>query len=181
MVPEDAVMLPAGVRVRSLTMHRDPRGVFTEIFRQEWDTGVAPIQWNAVSSAAGVLRGVHVHIRHDDYLIVLHGRGSIGLRDLRRGSPTEGVAGLVELRGDALEAITIPHGVAHGFYFDEPSLHIYSVSEYWNPADELGCRWDDPALEIPWSVRSATVSERDASAGSLRDLLDQIEPWQPIR
>jgi dTDP-4-dehydrorhamnose 3,5-epimerase len=161
-------------------MHRDQRGAFTEVYRREWDTGIAPVQWNAVTSDAGVLRGVHAHIRHDDYLLVLKGRASIGLRDLRQGSPTEGAAVLVELNAAELAALTIPHGVAHGFYFHEPSVHLYAVSRYWDPADELGCHWADAALEIPWPVAHATVSERDAHAGPLSALLDQLAPWQPI-
>lgn len=65
--------LPRGVALRPFTTHHDERGSFTEVFREEWDTGVRPVQWNAVSSEAGVLRGVHVHVRHDDYLILLRG------------------------------------------------------------------------------------------------------------
>lgn len=67
------VQLPDGVALRQLRTHADYRGAFTEIFRFEWDTGVRPIQWNAVESAARTLRGVHVHPRHDDYLILLRG------------------------------------------------------------------------------------------------------------
>jgi dTDP-4-dehydrorhamnose 3,5-epimerase len=145
----DPALLPAGVRRRPLTMHRDQRGTFTEIFRHAWHTGVTPVQWNAVSSGTGVLRGVHVHPRHDDYLIVLQGHASIGLRDLRQGSPTEGLAAVVDLRGDALTALGIPHGVAHGFYFHEPSVHIYAVSAYWDPSDELGCHWGRPCARDP--------------------------------
>lgn len=161
-------------------MNRDERGVFTEVFRESWDTGVEPVQWNFVSSGAGVLRGVHVHIRHDDYLILLRGRASVGLRDLRRGSPTDGMTALLEMKEDELAALTIPHGVAHGFYFHEPSDHIYSVSEYWNAADELGCYWADPALDVPWPVASARLSQRDAEASSLSDLMAQLELYQPI-
>ncbi len=166
--------LPAGVKLRPLVMHRDARGTFTEVFRREWGTGIDPVQWNVVSSAAGVLRGVHVHLRHDDYLIALNGRIGVGLRDLRDGSPTCGLATLVELRGDELTAILIPHGVAHGFYFYEPSIHLYAVSHYWDPEDEQGCLWSDPDLEIPWPAESAIVSERDAAAPPLSDLLDQL-------
>ena len=54
--------LPAGVVVRPLESHVDDRGTFTELYRQEWATGVSPIQWNAVRSDGGVLRGVHVHL-----------------------------------------------------------------------------------------------------------------------
>jgi dTDP-4-dehydrorhamnose 3,5-epimerase len=174
------VRLPAGASLHRLRPHVDDRGSFTELYRAEWGTGVTPIQWNAVRSEAGVLRGVHVHIRHDDYLTVPIGRAVVGLHDLRRGSPTEGMNALVELGGAQAAALVIPHGVAHGFYFLEPSLHVYAVSEYWDPSDELGCRWDDPELQIPWPVRSARVSERDAAAQPLRALLDELEPWQPL-
>jgi dTDP-4-dehydrorhamnose 3,5-epimerase len=166
--------LPEGVRVTPLEPHPDERGTFTELHRISWGVGVEPVQWNAVRSHAGVLRGVHVHPRHDDYLTVVGGRATVALRDLRPDSPTAGVATCVELRGDAAAAITIPHGVAHGFLFHEPSLHIYAVSHYWDPADELGCRWDDPALEIAWPEAEPLISPRDAALPSLAELEDSL-------
>ena len=159
-------------------MHHDPRGAVTEVFRESWETGIAPVQWNVVRSEAGVLRGVHVHVRHDDYLILLDGRALVGLRDLRPHSPTSGRTCLFEMRGDELAALTIPPGVAHGFYFPEAAVHLYAVSEYWDPADELGCHWADPALEIPWPAEPAILSTRDAAAPPLSVLLRQLESRQ---
>lgn len=166
--------LPQGVRVRPLEPHEDDRGTFVELYRGEWEMAVEPIQWNAVHSAAGVLRGVHVHPRHDDYLTIVRGRAVVGLRDLREGSASDGAAACVELRAERPAAITIPHGVAHGFYFAEPSTHVYAVSHYWDPADELGCRWDDPELEIPWPQREARISPRDQELPSLAVLQDEL-------
>lgn len=166
--------LPHDLRLTPLEPHGDDRGTFTELYREQWETGVAPVQWNVVDSEAGVLRGVHVHPRHDDYLTVIRGRATVGLRDLRPGSPTEGVAACVELDGARPTAISIPHGVAHGFYFHQPSTHVYAVSHYWDPADELGCRWDDPGLEIPWPQRSAHISPRDEQLPSLAKLLGEL-------
>jgi dTDP-4-dehydrorhamnose 3,5-epimerase len=172
---------PSGTLFYPLDPHVDERGSFTELYRREWPTGIEPIQWNAVQSGAGVLRGVHVHIRHDDYLTVPFGRAVVGLRDLRRGSSTEGSSTVVELGRENPGGLVIPHGVAHGFYFPEPSLHVYAVSEYWDRADELACRWDDPELEIPWPVQTPPlVSERDEAAPSLQALLDELEPHQPL-
>ena len=173
-------LLPVGTRLRPLEAHEDERGAFTELYRLEWDTGVAPIQWNAVRSAAGVLRGVHVHLRHKDYLTMPLGRMVVGLRDLRRGSATEGLSTLVELSGAEPAALVIPCGVAHGFYFLEDSLHVYAVTEYWDPNDELGCHWADPELEIRWPSSSPRVSERDAASPPLSSLLEALEPSQPI-
>lgn len=166
-----------GFRLRSLMPHNDERGVLTEIFREEWETGISPVQWNCVRSAKNVLRGVHVHVKHTDYLMLAYGRASIGLRDLRPGSPTEGVTTLLPLSGDQPGALTIPPGVAHGFFFHEPSMHIYAVSAYWEPADELGCHWADPDLGIPWPVPSALVSPRDAALPPLSHLIGLIAPW----
>lgn len=168
-------LLPHDVRLSPLVPHRDERGSFLELFREEWETGVEPVQWNAVDSEAGVLRGVHVHPRHDDYLTAVRGRVTIGLKDLRPDSPSEGFAACVELSAEHPAAISIPHGVAHGFYFHQPSTHIYAVSHYWDPADELGCRWDDPGLEIPWPQSEAHISTRDEELPSLAVLRDEFE------
>ncbi len=159
-------------------MHADDRGVFTELFRQSW-VATPQVQWNAVNSHARVLRGVHVHLRHHDYLSVLRGRALIGLCDLRPGSPTHKLACFVELAEGLLSAIQIPPGVAHGFYFVEPSLHVYAVSEYWDPDDELGCRFDDPALGLKWPNPNPLLSPRDAALGPLKDLAARIPVWQP--
>jgi dTDP-4-dehydrorhamnose 3,5-epimerase len=172
--------LPEGVILRSLTTYPDHRGALTEIFRKNWETGIEPVQWNVAMSAPGTLRGVHVHRIHVDYLVLLSGLASIGLRDLRSDSPTAGVSALVELSDKSLRTLTIPPGVAHGFYFHEASILVYGVSHYWDVDDEFCCRWDDSELDIPWPARSVTLSERDAAAPPLSALLIELEPWQPL-
>ncbi len=164
------MMLPEGVTVHDLTPHADSRGVLIEVFRASWSLEIEPVQWNAVSSAADVLRGVHAHWRHEDYLTVVAGRATIGLHDLRRESKTAGLSATVELTEHEPRAIVLPIGVAHGFYFHEPSMHVYGVTHDWDTADELGCRWDDPGLGIDWPCSTPTVSERDRSLGTLAEL-----------
>ena len=164
-----AMRLP-GVSLVALTPHSDERGVFTELFRESWGTGFAGAQWNAVSSGPNVLRGVHVHRRHVDYLTLVAGRGTIGLHDLRPESPTRGHGTTVELDSREPSALVIPVGVAHGFYFHEPSIHVYAVSCEFDPADELGCRWDDAELGIAWPCERPLISPRDRDLGTLGDL-----------
>jgi dTDP-4-dehydrorhamnose 3,5-epimerase len=171
---------PQGVSLRSLQTHHDERGSLTELFRASWETGIDVVQWNYSESEAKVLRGVHVHLKHADYLILLRGRATIGLRDLRSGSPSESMTALVEMQGTKLHALIIPPGVAHGFYFHEPSAHLYAVSEYWDKRDELGCRWADPELEINWPDVAPFISERDAALPSLRELMESLPHVQQI-
>ena len=128
------------------------------------------MQWNAVSSLANALRGVHAHWRHTDYLTVVAGRATIGLHDLREGSTTEGLGATVELRADLPASLVVPPGVAHGFYSHEPWLLVYAVDHEWDPSDELGCRWDDPGLGIDWPCEQPLLSPRDEELGTLSEL-----------
>ena len=177
-MPLEEGRLPAGVELYDLLPHVDERGVLIELWRETWQRGRAPVQWNAVRSRPGALRGVHVHIRHVDYLTLPIGLASIGLRDLRRESPTAGAVAVVKLDANTPEALTIPPGVAHGFFFHETSMNCYAVSELFNPADELGCRFDDTELGIPWPTRDVVLSARDHDLPPLRTLLQELEPHQ---
>ena len=163
-------MLPAGVLLQPLDPREDDRGTFTELFRNSWPLEVRPAQWNVVRSLPHVLRGVHAHWRHADYLTVVAGRATIGLHDLRDGSATDGLGATVELSSDRAAALVVPPGVAHGFYFHELSLHVYAVDHEWDPADELGCRWDEPELGIEWPFQRPILSPRDEGLGTLSEL-----------
>lgn len=166
--------LPGGVNLLPLEMHLDERGSLTELFRTSWKTAVDVVQWNYVASERAVLRGVHLHITHWDYLVLLSGHATIGLRDLRQDSTTEGMTALIDLHGSDPCALVIPPGVAHGFYFNQPSTHVYAVSEFWDQQDELGCHWADPALEIDWPNAAPVISARDAALPSLRELVESL-------
>ena len=37
----------------------------------------------------------------------------------------------------------------------------YLVDGYYNPEDELGVAWDDPAIGADWGVTDPTLSQRD--------------------
>jgi dTDP-4-dehydrorhamnose 3,5-epimerase len=171
--------LLAGTLLRALTTHRDARGTITEFYRREWNTGPQPVQWTVTSSDSGVLRGVHVHLRHHDHLAVLHGHCTVGLRDLRAGSPSAERALRFELRDDQALLLTIPPGVAHGFYFHVPTLYVLGLTAYYDVDDELGCHWRDPALGIDWPVNEARLSDRDAAMPPLQALMARIPPWTP--
>lgn len=171
--------LPHGVVVRALDAHVDDRGRIAEFYRAEWATGIAPVQWHLTVCEAGVMRGVHVHVHHDDYFVLVAGEAVLGLHDLRPGSPTAGRSALLELRDDEPASVLIPHGVAHGFVFLTRSTYVIGTSHYYDLADELGCHWLDPALGLTWPVRRAQLSARDAALPSLHEVAKHIPPWRP--
>lgn len=169
----------AGVRRVCLTPHEDERGCFTEFHRDAWLDGPRPVQWNWVQSRARCVRGIHVHVRHGDYLTLTSGHMELVVGDLRMGSPSFGQWLRLDLLPQPQELIYIPPGVAHGFHFPVDATHLYGVSEYWCPAEEMGCHWAAPDVSLPWTPPAQPiVSPRDAALGTLADLMQQLQPFQ---
>lgn len=165
------------VRLVSLDEHKDSRGSFTEIFQDHWGTVLKPVQWSAVKSEANVFRGMHFHVRHDEYFCLIQGHCLLGLRDLRPDSPTQHQSALFELFGEDLAALVFPVGMLHGWYFFTPSIHVQSVSEAYpdyGADDNWRCRWDDPELELDWGIENPILSDLAANAPSLKSLIGSL-------
>jgi dTDP-4-dehydrorhamnose 3,5-epimerase len=169
----------SGVRYGAVDRHVDSRGSFRELWRA--GDSLPFVQANLSSSAAGVLRGLHLHERQVDYWVVASGRAFLALVDVR--SMLEGIAKApgVETRIlDADDWVVIPEGVAHGFLALEPLDLLYLVTNQYDGSDELGFAWDDPVAAVPWpEPATATssgpiVSERDASNPSLAELVARL-------
>jgi dTDP-4-dehydrorhamnose 3,5-epimerase len=163
--------LPPGARLIDLTPHADVRGDFTELFRESWDAGQRPVQWNMVRSRANVLRGIHVHPDHEDYLVVLSGRMQLWLHDVRPASPACGKTIEIALDGTQPRAVVVPTGVAHGFYFPVESIHAYALSTYWDVRQDIGCHWTVPEIGMQ-APANALLSERDAQAAGYDEMVD---------
>ncbi len=140
----------------------DSRGCLFEIFREEWPNAFKTVQWNACVSSAAVMRGAHVHVDYAEFYTLPLGRVYLGLKDIRRDSPTFlESAGFEWSSGDGF-AVTVPAGVAHAVYFFEDSALCFGLSDYWQAElDVVGCRWDDRDLGWDWPVEAAAVSNRD--------------------
>lgn len=164
---QDTAVIP-GLVLRELTAHADARGELIEVHRNAWPGGIVPLQWNFVRARARSLRGVHLHRAHADQLCVVEGRMLLGLRDCRSET---GAALLLTLEAARPTRVTIPIGVAHGFYFPAPALLLYCLDAYWDASDELGCRFDDPALGIDWPDAAPELSPRDRAAGGFAAML----------
>ena len=169
-----------GVLVVDPVVHADDRGLFVETWRQEWLGNVPPmVQGNRADRVAGTVVGLHYHLHQADYWVVVAGRARVVLHDLRTGSPTDGATLAMDLGGDGLErhrGVYIPPGVAHGFAAFTDLTITYLVDGTYDPADELGVAWDDPAVGADWGVAESVLSERDLANPARSDLVDGLRP-----
>ncbi len=159
-----------------VTANADDRGCLFEIFREEWTGAFKTVQWNACSSRAGVMRGVHVHIDYDEFYTLPLGRVFIAIRDIRRKSPTFGNSIGFEWSAADGFAVPVPAGVAHAVFFLDDSVLAFGLSGYWKAElDVIGCRWDDLDPSLCWPVERAVLSNRDSKAGSFADMVADYE------
>ena len=164
----------AGVVIVTPVVHGDARGVFVETYRREWfPDGAEMVQGNRSDKAAGAVVGLHFHRHQSDYWYVPRGRARVVLHDLRCGSPTEAATLTVDIGEDDHRGVRIPPGVAHGFAALTDVTMTYLVDRYYDPADELGVRWDDPEIGADWGLPAGlapVLSDRDRANPSRAEL-----------
>jgi dTDP-4-dehydrorhamnose 3,5-epimerase len=162
----------------------DERGYFLETYSREryGEAGVATdfVQDNHSRSHRGAIRGLHFQRSPGQPKLVRCTRGRVFdvVVDVRPSSPTFGQWESFELDDRAHRQLFIPIGFAHGLQALEADTDFaYKVGSLYDPAAEVGIRWDDPDLGIPWPIEEAIVSARDAVNPPLRDIHDQLPSW----
>jgi dTDP-4-dehydrorhamnose 3,5-epimerase len=165
-----------GVAVLQPRRFEDSRGFFLETFEETRyrEVGITEsfVQDNHSRSAKNVLRGLHfTKTRPQAQLVtVIRGRIFDVVVDVRPKSPTFGKWFGIELSDDGPMQIYMAYGFAHGFYVlsDYADVH-YKVSQRYDPLDERGIVWNDPAIGINWQCAAPNVSERDSKYPGLND------------
>ena len=159
----------------------DPRGFFSEIFREDLlrthGIDVAFVQENhSLSVERGVVRGLHFQIPPAGQAkLVRVGAGSIldVAVDIRAGSPSYSRHVAVVLSAAEGNQLFVPEGFAHGFCTLEPNTEvIYKVNRYYSPEHDHGLLWNDPALGIAWPISEgdALLSDKDRRQPALAEL-----------
>ena len=165
-----------GVLVLFPAVSRDERGFFLELYRESTLPQLRFVQDNFSFSKAGVLRGLHYQESpHKQGKLVQVLRGSIFdvAVDVRRGSPTFGKWHSEKLTEVNHHQMYIPPGFAHGFYARQDSDVMYKCTAYYDAASERSIAWNDPDIGIKWPAENPVLSERDARAPMLRDVMVQ--------
>lgn len=168
-----------GVLVVEPRVHRDARGAFWETYHEGRYVAAGIdarfVQTNASCSRGGTLRGLHFQApphAQAKLVSVLDGAIFDVAVDLRPGSPTFGAWFGMDLTAESMQQVFVPEGFAHGFVVtSETALVSYACSAVYAPEAERSIAWDDPDIGIAWPVAAPVLSEKDASAPRLADLV----------
>jgi dTDP-4-dehydrorhamnose 3,5-epimerase len=161
-----------GVTIIDIEPDRDDRGFVSHSFCAKEFAAYGLLSHVAQTSlsynyARGTLRGMHRQVYpHAEAKLVRCTRGAIAdvAMDVRPESPTYGKHVMVQLSADNRRSLFLPPFVAHGFQTLADNTEVLcQVSGLYEPAEEQGFRWDDPAFAIEWPLPVSVISERDAS------------------
>ena len=163
-----------GVLLVEPDVFRDPRGHFLETFhgRKYSEAGVPGtfVQDNESLSSRGTVRGLHLQLTKPQGKLIRAMRGEIidVAVDVSRGSPSFGRWVAAVLSGENFRQLWVPPGFAHGFsVLSETAQVAYKCTDFYDPADEIGILYSDPALGIDWKVSEPFLSKKDAAYPTL--------------
>ncbi|MBR4399305.1 MAG: dTDP-4-dehydrorhamnose 3,5-epimerase [Fibrobacter sp.] len=169
-----------GVTIIEPTVFGDARGYFMETYSKrdfaEGGIDVDFVQDNESRSRKGVLRGLHFQKKNPQGKLVRVIEGEVFdvAVDLRKNSPTFGKWEGVVLSAENKKQFYIPEGFAHGFVvLSETAAFVYKCTRFYDPKDEGGLMWNDPAVGIKWPVGDGfepLLSEKDTKNPLLKDL-----------
>lgn len=166
-----------GVLVFQPDRFGDSRGFFMETFHRDKYRPLGLdrefVQDNFSRSGRGTLRGLHYQLRRPQAKLVMVMSGEVFdvAVDIRRGSPHFGKWFGMVLSGDNRRQLFIPEGFAHGFcVVSEQADFLYKCTDFYDPADERGILWSDPALGIHWPGKDFLLSAKDTRLPKLADM-----------
>lgn len=160
-----------GAYVLEVKRIEDDRGFFgrswcaNELAEHGLNTNLAQANV-AFNYKRGTLRGLHRQVApHEEVKIVRCTRGAIfdAIVDLRPESKSYTKWFGVELTAENHKSLYVPKGFGHGYLTLEDNSEVhYQVSDFYAPAHEAGCRWNDPAFGIEWpDTRGYLISDKD--------------------
>ncbi len=166
-------------------VYGDERGFFLETYHADRfrEAGINEtfVQDNHSRSRRGVLRGLHYQLVQPQGKLVSVVRGEVldVAVDIRKSSVTFGQWCAVTLSDTNHRQMYVPPGFAHGFVvISETVDFVYKCTDFYHPESERGIMWNDPALNIDWSIPldEVVLSEKDKHHLPLSEMAEEDLP-----
>lgn len=154
-----------GVQLITVRQFVSEEGDFSELARLDENGNLEALpdfkvrQINRSQIFPNSIKGWHIHYKQEDlWYVAPQEQLVVGLWDVRKDSPTEGIATKYNLGGGQSRMLLIPRGVAHGCvnYSSRPTQLYYFMNQQFNA--------DSPDEQrLPWNSHGAEfwLPERD--------------------
>lgn len=147
-----------GVIIKPLLAHRDDRGFFMELLREDDLIFGRFGQASLSMSYPGVIKAFHYHQKQDDIWYFPYGDAQVVLHDMRKDSSTYGKTDVYYMGEHAPYLLFIPRGVAHGYRVlgEKPAYILYFTNLAYDPKnpDEYRFDYNDPTIGFDWKTRN---------------------------
>jgi dTDP-4-dehydrorhamnose 3,5-epimerase len=161
-----------GLLIIKPVVFEDERGHFFESYRKELfeknDIPYEFIQDNQSLSNKNVLRGLHYQkppFQQGKLIRVVKGSVLDVALDIRKKSSTYGKYNSIILSEKNKLMYWIPPGFAHGFLtLEDNTILQYKCTAPYNKESEGSLLWNDPVLNIEWTLKSPVLSDKDKIA-----------------
>lgn len=161
-----------GVILIKPSMFEDHRGLYVETFnREDYSNNNIKIDFvrdDISTSSKNVLRGLHYDNKTWKLIHCMYGKIFFVVADMRKDSAQYLKWQSFILTSDNRHQVLVPPGFANGHYvMSNECIFHYKMSEYYDPANEKGVKWNDPKLGISWPATEPVLSEKDSNTGLL--------------
>ncbi len=151
----------------------DHRGTYVETYNiEDYERngiGVKFLRDDISTSRKNVLRGIHYDNKTWKLIQCMQGKIFFVVVDMRNESPQYLKWVSFDLNDQNRHQVLVPPGFGNGhLVLSESCIFHYKMSEYYDPANEKGVKWDDPSLGITWPVREPILSEKDSKTNYLK-------------
>ena len=146
----------------------DHRGKYVETFNlkdyREHNINIDFVRDDISTSGKNVLRGLHFDDKTWKLIHCMYGKIYFVVADMRKDSNQYLKWQAFTLTSDNRHQVLVPPGFANGhFVLSDQCIFHYKMSEYYDPENEIGVKWNDPKLNIFWPVKEPILSKKDSN------------------
>ena len=149
------------------SVFEDHRGLYIETYNEDDyrsnGINIKFVRDDISTSSRNVLRGIHYDNKTWKLIQCMYGKIFFVVTDMRKDSGQYLKWQSFILTGANRHQVLVPPGFGNGHLVlsDECIFH-YKMSEYYDPENEKGVRWNDPKLNIFWPVKEPVLSYKDS-------------------
>ena len=153
------------LKIITLDTFQDYRGEIWTVYSKEF-ADVSFMSDKITVSRFGVLRGFHGDSHTAKLITCVSGQMQLAVVDLRRNSQTYGGVETFIISDNEPKVVFVPPGCANAHLsLSDKCVFYYKWSKpYEGPQSQTTIVWNDPELDVKWTIENPILSERDRTA-----------------